>query len=467
MAQKFTSLEDAAGQLGISKDRLNQLREAGKVRAYRDGASWKFRSDDIEKLTSTGIPQIDASASDIGLESADEPSASSGLDLDIADEQSSGPASDVNLEEIDDPTVAGVEEDESDAMAIDLDDDSISLSDSILLNESELGTSPGRPPSTIIGRGELDLDADLDLSPVEKSSDSASEVRLASESDLGLDLPSPSGDFAGLEEVEVDLEAESSRILSPEDVAPAKGAAAAAKAAATSDLELAPTDSDLGRATSDIGLGGEAASGTGLTGLSALELEDDEVLGDGSDVTLSGESSGINIISPSDSGLALDEVALDLTGSSPIGSSLDLGASESEVGLEPLEAEGASASRGGDFQLTPLGEEDADEEKDSSQVIALDELSEESAGAPLGAPVSESGMLAEDFGVGLTPGAVVVSDATAETPFSMWNVMGLASCMLLLGLCGMMMFDLLRNMWSWDGVAPVNSSLLEVLNPFL
>ena len=67
MAQKFTSLEDAATQLGISKDRLNQLREAGKVRAYRDGASWKFRSDDIDKLATTGIPQIDASSSDLAF----------------------------------------------------------------------------------------------------------------------------------------------------------------------------------------------------------------------------------------------------------------------------------------------------------------------------------------------------------------------------------------------------------------
>ena len=89
--------------------------------------------------------------------------------------------------------------------------------------------------------------------------------------------------------------------------------------AAISDLELAPTDSDPGHGASNVNLGGESAIGAGLTGLSALELEDDEdqVLGEGSDVTLSSESSGINIISPSDSGLALDEVALDLAGSSP------------------------------------------------------------------------------------------------------------------------------------------------------
>jgi excisionase family DNA binding protein len=468
MAQKFTGLEEAATQLGVSKDRLNQLREAGKIRAYRDGASWKFRADDIDKLERDGIPQIDPDASDLALD----------LDDDFAEagaaaggEQASSRASDLNLDEIDEPTVAGVEDDESDALAIDLDDDAISLSDSILLNEADLGTSSGRPPSTIIGRAELDADADLDLSPVEKAQSPTSDVKLAPGSDVlpsgsedFANLPSPSGDFAGLDELEVDLEAESSRILSPEDVAKARSAAAR-KTAETSDLELAPSDSDAAQATSDIGLAEGAASGVGLTGLSALELEDDDdqVLGEGSDVTLSGESSGINIISPSDSGLALDEVALDLSGSTPMGSALDLG----DVSAADSAVTAAGSRVGEDFQLTPLGEEGADE-KDSSQVIALDELSEESAGSPLGAPVSESGMLSEDFGVGLAPGAVVVADATADTPFSMWNVMGLASCLLLLALCGMMLFDLLRNMWAWEqGVSGVSSTLLEVLNPFL
>jgi hypothetical protein len=78
-------------------------------------------------------------------------------------------------------------------------------------------------------------------------------------------------------------------------------------------------------------------------------------------------------------------------------------------------------------------------------------------------------MMSEDFAMGgLTPGAAPVGVMTAvEMPFSIWNVMGLAGCMVLLGLCGMMTFDLLRNMWSWDGVNTINSSLLEVLNPFL
>ena len=249
---------------------------------------------------------------------------------------------------------------------------------------------------------------------------------------------------------------------------------AASQQAELSDLQLAPTDSDPGVGASNIDLGGGPASGSGLTGLSALELDedDDQVLGEGSDVTLSGESSGINIISPSDSGLALDEVSLDLSGSSPMGSSLDLGSGvDEDMSLEPLMVgEGLDTPRAGeDFQLTPIGEEGSeDEERDSSQVIALDEISEESSGEPLGMSVNESGMFREDFGAGLTPGALPVGVVSAnETPFSVWNVLGLAGCMLLLSLCGMMTYDLLRNIWSWDGVTSLNSSLLEVLNPFL
>lgn len=454
------------------------------------------------KATSSSEPELGLADEESPPKPASEPAekpaaeaAASDLSLD-SEEMEAGPASDVNIEDVDEPTVAG-DEGSDDALALD-DDGSIDINtDSILLSENELGGSLGRPPSTIIGKADLDLDADLDLSPLDKGAGPASDVRLANESDLlpagdddlGLDLPSPSGNFEGLEELEVDLEAESSRILAPDDVAKAQAAANAAasskkqaalsKSGAMSDIDLAPLDSQLGGA-SDVNLGGEKGgkgSSGALAGLSALELDDDDdqVLGDGSDVTLSGESSGINIISPSDSGLALDEVPLDLSGSAPIGSSLDLGMgssiSEDDVSLEPLAISVGPESKVGDFQLTPLGEDEGDEEKDSSQIIALDEISEESAGAPLSSVgFSEVGMVSEDFGMGLTPGAtpaVALGPAGVETPFSLWNVLSLASCLILIGFCGMMTYDLLRNIWSWDGVAKINSGLLQALNPFL
>ena len=249
MAQKFTSLEDAANQLGISKDRLNSTSRSGQSpglprRCQLEISLRRHRQARHRRAFHKSIP-----ARATWRSTRPTTPHRAGWISTWPTRRLRGPASDINLEEIDEPTVAGIERTTPMRLAIDLDDDSISLSDSILLSEAELGASPGRPPSTIIGRGELDLDADLDLSPAEKQSGPPSDVHPwpIPSADLGLDLPSPSGDFAGLEEVEVDLEAESSRILSPEEIGQSEGAAAAAKAAETSDLELAPTDSDSGR----------------------------------------------------------------------------------------------------------------------------------------------------------------------------------------------------------------------------
>src|SRR5688500_16228522 len=101
MAQKFVPLDDAAKQLGISKERLNELREKGKVRAYRDGASWKFRSEDLAALSRELTAGKDPSVSYLALEALEEPS---------------------------DPA------------------------DSILVSDAEVGESPNRPPSTVIGQ---------------------------------------------------------------------------------------------------------------------------------------------------------------------------------------------------------------------------------------------------------------------------------------------------------------------------
>jgi len=43
----------------------------------------------------------------------------------------------------------------------------------------------------------------------------------------------------------------------------------------------------------------------------------------------------------------------------------------------------------------------------------------------------------------------------------------LSVCLMGLTVCGMMMYDLVRNIWSWDQPYSINSSLLEVVNVFL
>jgi excisionase family DNA binding protein len=501
MPQKFISLADAAQQLGISRDHLNQLREKGKLRAYRDGASWKFRAEDVARLAAEGVPPPSSPSSvlNLGAESkvsAEGPVSSSGMDLDRAEEESAVAAtSDIDLEEIDEPTVpAGVSGANLSDEAVLESDDENALSDSILLSEAELGGGGDRPPSTIIGKAELDAEADL-ITTEGSQAGPESDVRLASpasdvlasgtsEDVFGTNLPSPSGSFDQVEELEVDLEAESSRVLGPDVASKAKAAAKVARAAAdTGDLELAP-GSSVTSVGSGVGLGGEGGE-TGLTGLSSLELEspgdeDEQVLGEASssDITLSGESSGINIISPSDSGLALDEVPLDLSGGA-MGSSLDLGdisaEEEEDVELEPLDIGEAKAPQGSGveaFQLTPLGEEAEEEEKDSSQIIALEEISEEdSAAASAESAAVGAEMLTDEFGVvGLATGgggAAAVVEPVVETPFSTPVIVFLGLCILLLAVCGMMVFDLIRNMWSWDQIYSVNSSLLDALYPLI
>jgi excisionase family DNA binding protein len=494
MAQKFVSLDEAATQLGITKDRLNDLREDGKVRAYRDGASWKFRADDVEKLRADGIPSSDASSSDLALSLDDEPAEAtappageksdlelgSGIQLDLGDEDElPGPAaSDLSLDDLDEPTVPVESPAEGEVLTADDGEGNDELSDSILLSENELGESTDRPPSTIIGKAEMAADLDLEMAGSEKDA-AQSDVRLAEPSTsnvfspgshdaiLDTEPPSLSDNFGNLDELEIDLEAESSRILSPEDVSKAQQAAKpksdAPKAAEFSDLELAASDSDAGGVID----GGSGKSDISLGGLSALELEgdDDDVLGDGSDITLSSESSGINIISPSDSGLALDDVSLSMGSGSPIASGLDLGPpSDAEVGLEPLEV--AEEGEGEPFALTPFGEEASEEEEDSSQVIPLDEVSEEEAG--LGSPRSAAvEAMSDDFAAIPAAGMMPVGEPVAETAFPGWVIGLMSVSMVMLVMCGIMVFDLLRNMWSWDQVYTLNSALMDVLTPIL
>ena len=50
-----------------------------------------------------------------------------------------------------------------------------------------------------------------------------------------------------------------------------------------------------------------------------------------------------------------------------------------------------------------------------------------------------------------------------KASYSGWNVASLVMCALLLMFSGMFMYDLLRNMWSWNGPYSVNSSLMDMV----
>lgn len=50
MARKFVDLEEAAQILGVTPDTLSEMRDRREVHGYRDGSSWKFKQEDIERV---------------------------------------------------------------------------------------------------------------------------------------------------------------------------------------------------------------------------------------------------------------------------------------------------------------------------------------------------------------------------------------------------------------------------------
>ena len=232
-------------------------------------------------------------------------------------------------------------------------------------------------------------------------------------------------------------------------------------------------------------------------GGSAVNLagDDDELVlggsGPGSDVTHAVGDSGISLADLSDSGISLDEAPLELqSASSAKGGALNLSTDDDDLILLEEDADPNSATQlkaDDDFLLTPMVEDSGEDSDSGSQVIALDDDGDfdESARTMLGAGMG--GMLEEDLGgfgggalqpdsdpLGLSPGGMQMPLAAPqpamimaapmqvqEAPFSGPWVTFLGLGVILILVSGMMMYDLLRNMWSWDGPYTINSSLMD------
>lgn len=318
--------------------------------------------------------------------------------------------------------------------------------------------------------------------------DDGSDV-LLSEVELGSSAAGASGTVIGMKKGP--SPGESDLILTDSDVKSGKPAAkgdSTPKASQFEELDLT-LDEDL---TLD---DGPAPSGKkadeSAVDLGGKKLADDELVlgggsGAGSDITLGGDS-GIQLLSPEDSGLSLEQ-PLEVAGAGE--ESLELG--EDDMLTAAVEASGLRHKGDDEFLLTPLEEGGEGEDSESgSQVIALDTEGDEAAtmiGAPAGP--SMAAMLEEDLstlpagaaplgmplGAGAAPadgmplgaGAPMMQYPTLpEAPYSGWNVTALVTCAVLLILCGMFTYDLMRNMWSWDSASTVNSPIMDwVLNMF-
>jgi hypothetical protein len=50
-----------------------------------------------------------------------------------------------------------------------------------------------------------------------------------------------------------------------------------------------------------------------------------------------------------------------------------------------------------------------------------------------------------------------------EPQYTIWNVLSLFSIFCILGLTGMMMLDLISNIWSWDKNLSFNSAIMDAI----
>lgn len=432
---KYIELKEAAEQLGISADELNELREQNEVRAFRDGSTWKFKSDDLETLSTKLRDRKPEEGLGLGEEDADEGG------------------------------------------------------DSILLSERELGAGVSAS-STIIGKNDSGDDDDIPLASDDPSA-SGSDVSLEPEDDLddlsladsGIALADDDLDSLG-KDFESGDEDSTSKVEATKSKAPAEDSGlslaedSGLSLGGDSDLSLAGGGTDMklddDNRVDDDDMDMEGGSTINLSG----DDDDEELVlgGSGSDVSSGVGDSGISLMDPSDSGLDLEEASLDL-GSGIGGESLELG-EEDMITLGGEDADLSAATQLGgeeDFLLTPL--EDAEDESGSgSQVIALDAdggFDASSATMPVGGdamamleedlgPVG-GGLAASPIGAMPAPQQQVVTIAQPEAPYSIFNVLALFVCVLVLCLVGIMMFDLVRNIWTWGEPYDTNSAILDAV----
>jgi len=373
--------------------------------------------------------------------------------------------------------------------------------------------------------GPMKIESDLD--GLELSSGSSGDA-LTDDSDPSLDLGQISNDeqASSLELME-DLDLK--------DSASSVGSRSSAGGDVLSELDLLAGEADgsalvMGDSANLLGSSLMSVESGGSSGVDdALADDDDLIIADddddlivssaGSDISIAGDS-GINLMSPSDSGLSLESEPLDLAGSSI--SALDLGAelsgvgsgtgsggasSVSDAGLVPADVGGSGVDFQADeeFQLSPSGIQLEGTEESASQVIAIEEsesveVEEVQFGDeadPFGGVDAFADGVAFGGVEGVDEGGVVagslddpqaleaeggmdespmeldtsrpVSPATAgsfggyEVPFTLFQTIGLLLILSVMSLGGMLMTDLIRNMWSYaEPSAPV-SSLTDML----
>ena len=384
MAGKFMSPEEAARLLGISIDEVNRLVDRKKLFPMRDGATIKFKTDDVERLVRT-----------LGEEAS---SAADELDLEL----------DIPGLVIDDDRGPAKQSDDDDQLVLDDGNESIFT--------APVSKGPSPSDTGVNGKGAAGLSR--------PSAAGLSGVDLVlGDSVLGGDADS---DDLSLESI---VGASSPSLGSPSGISGSGGLAIELSGVG---LPAVPAAGKSGAAKSDSGIAG--LSGPGLSGPS---LAAGGLSGPGLGGLSGGLGSGVSL---GDSGLA--------------DSGVDLGSAAAPA------KSGASAD---DFEL---GGESSDDES-ASVVIASDSEAGDSSffGQTIGGQSSGFSEDSSHSSAGSAETLAFPTQMLEETNFSVWQIVGLVCCSLLLLFGGFIAYDLVRTIGSPENTSlsnPLLNSLAEV-----
>jgi excisionase family DNA binding protein len=419
---KLIPIEEAAKFLGLSVDRLNELRENNEVFGYRDGTTWKFKLSELERVAGqSGIDVGDSGIlggaassvvggvkdalglGELGDDSGEltikedllEDSGELSFDMDdsqsemVIDEDTDSIAMEDSSIELFQPqganTGAGTS---SDILSLD-DDDDDDLND---LAESGLLIKSGSKSSLLDGDSEGDSEDEDELTFADSGLNlaSADDLELESEKELNLDDVgsfSLADDESVLDDDDDELSFGSSSLVLASDSAKSPSPDSTgdnllddeAKPSGSpsdtgnllgddddDDLMLADDDLDLALADSgsfDSELSSELSSDLGDSDELVLEDESSD------DLMLEANESGI-ALSPNESGIMLGDEPLELGGSDI--DDLELPDDDDIIMVDDeADPEMATLMQEDDFSLTPHELSMDDDDSSGSQVIAL------------------------------------------------------------------------------------------------
>ena len=258
----YYNLQKAADVLGLSTGEVNRLREQGKLRAYKDGADWKFRKEEVDKLAADMIRERSKANNDGLLSTEDDEEKTTFADSSAFDTMFDQAGNDLqislNEQKADAASVADSAEDAFN-FSLEGEDDGLTLAEEPADDGLTLAEEPKEEDGLILSSEDSALAEDVKVS----GSDSGSGLSLAGDSGLELLGGSDSGSGLNLSTGDSGLE-----LLD----------------------EVGASDVDL--AGGDLVLGGS---------------------GSGSGLNLDSGDSGLELMSDSDGGFELDQASEDLS----------------------------------------------------------------------------------------------------------------------------------------------------------